>query len=103
MSEEKVFDCIYNLWTGFVGKTTCDAGFLKCNEMSCPAYTPRPKKRPMTNYDEITNASPEELSKIIVGWIADVATLCGYDRKSFDIEGAEKYTIDWLKSSIEED
>lgn len=43
MSEE-VFDCVYNLWTGFVGKATCEAGFLKCDEMSCPAYTRRPKK-----------------------------------------------------------
>lgn len=67
--------------------------------MFCPSKI----EKAQTHYDMITNASPEELSKIIVGWLADAAEICGYDRKSFDIEGAEKYAIDWLKSSIEED
>lgn len=35
------FDCIYNWWTGFPGKETCEAGYLNCMEENCPCYCKR--------------------------------------------------------------
>ena len=35
---EEVFDCVYNWWTGFAGKETCEAGYLDCKEEDCPMY-----------------------------------------------------------------
>lgn len=38
MKDEEVFDCVYNWWTGFTGKETCEAGYLVCKEEDCPMY-----------------------------------------------------------------
>lgn len=40
MSEEKseAFDCVFNWWSGFAGKETCEAGYLTCKEEDCPMY-----------------------------------------------------------------
>ena len=35
---EEVFDCVFNWWTGFAGKETCEAGYLDCKEEECPMY-----------------------------------------------------------------
>ena len=101
MSEE-VFDCAYNLWTGFVGKATCEAGFLKCDEMSCPAYTRRPKKKPQTNADRIRSMTDEELAR----WV-NFHTDC---ENCPNRECADPYRtsnscvnslLSWLKSPVE--
>ena len=36
--QSEVFDCVYNWWDGFVGKETCEAGYLICEEKNCPMY-----------------------------------------------------------------
>ena len=107
MSEE-VFDCVYNLWTGFDGIVTCNAGFLKCNEMSCPAYTPRPKKKPQTNYDRLISKTPEQLAD----WLADILNHCENKKpeepcrmscplyKCCNYQPSDNIE-DWLKSPVE--
>ena len=96
-------ECVYNLWTGFVGKATCEAGYLKCDGFSCPLYTPKKESKQQTNYERLISKTPEQLAKTIVGWLADAAELCGENRQSFDIPKAEEYTISWLKSPAEEE
>lgn len=68
-----------------------------------PPYLDYPKERkPMTNYDLLISKTPEELAKTIVGWLADVAELCGENRQEFDFTKAEEYAVSWLKSPMEE-
>lgn len=89
MSKE-YFDCIYNLWTGFVGKATCEAGYLKCDGLSCPMYEPKKDAKPMTNYDRLVSKTPEELSQF---FFKDPAHL--YMK-------TPQETLEWLKSPAEE-
>ena len=39
--QKEDFDCVYNWWTGFPGKETCEAGYLNCTEENCPCYHKR--------------------------------------------------------------
>ena len=38
MEDKDYIDCIYNWWSGFAGKETCDAGYLICKGERCPMY-----------------------------------------------------------------
>lgn len=40
MNNEEYIDCIYNWWSGFRGKETCEAGYLVCKEKNCENYCP---------------------------------------------------------------
>jgi len=62
---KEYFDCVHNLWTGFVGKATCEAGYLKCDGLSCPMYTQKKGLKSMTHFDGIKAMSVEELAKYI--------------------------------------
>lgn len=82
-------ECAYNLWTGFVGKATCEAGYLKCDGLSCPLYTPKKEPKPQTNYDRLVSMTPNEMAL----WFA----------KTFG--DAEDYNMwmRWLSATISEE
>lgn len=39
MFDEDTFDCLFNWWSGFAGKETCEAGYLICKGEECSMYT----------------------------------------------------------------
>lgn len=41
---QEVFDCVFNYWSGFPGKETCEAGYLDCKEEECPMYLKEERK-----------------------------------------------------------
>lgn len=98
---DEVIDCVYNLWTGFVGKATCEAGFLRCEEKFCPAYTPMSKPKPQTNADRIRQMSDEELADMLVD-IGECDRRCPAKLGDciFSDSSCRSAWIGWLKSTV---
>ena len=101
---DEVFNCVYNVWSGFIWEETCEAGFLQCEEMSCPAYTPRSKPKPITNYDRLISKNQEEPGVICEDGCTPGAPICnsvetivGETMK----EHCQRCRLNWLKAPAE--
>lgn len=92
-------ECVYNLWTGFVGKATCEAGYLECDGFSCPMYTPKKEPKSQTNYDRLVFMTHEELAFLIGNGCPPACVKpC---REYLSVDGDTNCTdcwLDWLKA-----
>lgn len=89
-------ECVYNLWTGFVGKATCEAGYLNCDGLSCSMYTPKKDAKPTTHFDWIKSLSVEELANVLTDDWCEI--LCG--SPSVCDGQCEGKMLSWLKTPL---
>lgn len=106
---DEYLDCVNNWWGGFVGKETCEAGYLVCKGEECNRYTPEKKRKKQTNADKyFRNATDEELASFIAKAQADILRTVGRALnypgdlvRDCDLEDAADDWLDWLKQEVE--
>lgn len=99
-------ECAYNLWTGFVGKATCEAGYLKCDGLSCPLYTPKKEPKPQTHYDLLISKTLEEMAEWLDlnSFVMLKGPRCkGCFSGECDLKECRQCYLDWLKEPVDEE
>ena len=104
---DEYLDCVNNWWSGFVGKETCEAGYLVCKGEECDRYTPEKKQKKQTNADKyFCNATDEELAKIIVcakyfDRLCEIV-LAG-ENPGFCDDDCNECALNWLKQEVQDE